>query len=122
MGAKVSIVGRNEQRLNQVAEEIIKASSSKPLSIVADVTKDPERIISETIKHFGKLDILVNNAGMFHSDSIIEFDVNKFDEILNVNLRSVIVLTNLAVPYLEKSKGCIINISSVAGAYCSNFF
>lgn len=63
MGGKVAIVGRNEQRLNEVAELIKSDESLEPLSIKADVTTDAERIIKETIKHFGKLDVLVNNAG-----------------------------------------------------------
>lgn len=115
LGANVSIVGRNEKRLNEVADQIIKAGSPMPFPIVADVTKDAERIINETIKHFGQLDILVNNAGIFSLDSVIDFDVNEFDRLLNTNLRSVIVLTNLAVPHLEKTKGNIVNVSSDAG-------
>ncbi|XP_031638573.1 uncharacterized protein LOC116350781 [Contarinia nasturtii] len=114
-GASVSIVGRNEKRLNEVAKEIIKAGHPTPLAIVADVTKDPERIIKETIKHFGKLDVLVNNAGIFGDDSVVNFDVNEFDRIINTNLKSVVVLTSLAVPHLERSRGNIINVSSICG-------
>lgn len=114
LGAKVSIVGRNEKRLKEVAEQIIKAGSPTPLPIVADVTKDAERIINDTIKHFGKLDVLVNNAGIFGSDTVVDFDVNFFDRIYNTNLRSVFILTHLAVPHLEKTKGNVVNISSVA--------
>lgn len=115
LGAKVSIVGRNAKRLNAVTDQIIKAGSSKPLPIVADVTKDANRIISETINHFGRLDVLVNNAGVFMSDNVTEFDINEFDRVLNTNLRSVVILTNLAVPHLEKTKGNIVNISSICG-------
>lgn len=115
LGAKLSIVGRNEKRLKDVAEQIIKAGSPTPLAIVADVTRDAERIINETIKCFGQLDVLVNNAGIFRSDTVTQFDVKQFDCIMNTNLRSVIILTNLAVPYLEKTKGNIVNVSSVAG-------
>ncbi|XP_031638457.1 uncharacterized protein LOC116350697 isoform X2 [Contarinia nasturtii] len=87
-GASVSIVGRNEKRLNEVAKEISKAGHPTPLAIVADVTKDAERIINETIKHFGKLDVLVNNAGIFGSDTVTGFDVNGFDRNV-VNVSSV---------------------------------
>lgn len=115
LGGKVSLVGRNEKLLNKVAEEIKKFGSSvHPLPIVADVTKDAEDIISKTVKHFGKLDVLINNAGIFQTDSINDFNISRFDDILNTNLRSVAILTNLAVPHLEKTKGNIVNISSVA--------
>ncbi|KAG4068817.1 hypothetical protein HA402_004965 [Bradysia odoriphaga] len=115
LGASVAIIGRNEQRLNAVAEQIIQAGSPKPLQIVADITKDAEGIINETIKHFGRLDVLVNNAGIVNSDSVIGFDVDNFDRILNTNLRSAMILTSLAVPHLEKTNGNVVNISSVAG-------
>lgn len=115
LGASVAIIGRNELRLNAVAEQITQAGSPKPLAIVADVTKDAERIINDTIKHFGRLDVLVNNAGIVDSDTVIDFDVANFDRILDTNLRSAMILTSLAAPHLEKTKGNVVNISSVAG-------
>lgn len=122
LGAQVSLVGRNEQRLKEVADQIIKAGSTRPLPIVADVTKDGERIINETVKHFGRLDVLVNNAGIFLSDSLPEFNVSEYDRLMDTNLRSVIVLSHLAVPHLEKTKGNIINVSSEAGINAYDMF
>lgn len=126
LGGSLAIVGRNEERLNQVAEEIKSAGRTPPLAIVADVTKDAERIIDETIKHFGKLDVLVNNAGIAELGGIQNMTNDSFDRIFDTNVRSVIRLTQLAVPHLEKTKGNIVNISSLAGmrpqlkilAYC----
>lgn len=115
LGAKLAIVGRNENRLNEVAKQIIAAKCLKPLPIVADVSTDGKRIIDETVQHFGQIDVLVNNAGIFTYDTISEFDVNEYDRIMNINLRSVIILSHLAVPFLEKTKGNIINVSSDAG-------
>lgn len=114
LGASIAIVGRNKNRLDEVADQIIKnGSSPKPLTIVADITKEPERIINDTVNHFGRLDVLVNSAGIFGSDSVDKFDVNEFDRIMNINLRSLIVLTHQAVPHLEATKGNIVNISSM---------
>jgi len=116
LGGQLSIVGRNKDLLNGVADEIKKSGSSvPPLVIAADVTKDAELIINQTLKHFGKLDVLINNAGIYQSDSANNFDVTLFDKILNTNLRAVTILTSLAVPHLEKTKGNIVNVSSVAG-------
>lgn len=117
LGAKLSIVDLNKKELSQVGNEITKSGGQKPLEIVADVSKDAQRIIDETVKHFGRLDVLVNIAGIFGADSVIEFDETRFDRIMNVNVRSMIILTNLAVPHLEKSKGNVINISSISGSY-----
>ncbi|XP_031638274.1 uncharacterized protein LOC116350578 [Contarinia nasturtii] len=115
LGASVSIVGRNEIRLNAVAEKIKNSGSPVPLTIVADVTKDAERIVDETIKHFGKLDVLVNNAGIVGQDNVTTFDMPEFDRIFNTNVRSVITLSKLCVPHLEKTRGNIVNVSSIAG-------
>lgn len=115
LGAKVAIVGRNEKRLKAVAEEIKKSGSATPLTIVADVTKDAERIVNETIKHFGQLDILINNAGVGKQDSVLAANLDAFDWTFDTNVRAVINLTKLCVPHLEKSKGNVVNISSDSG-------
>ena len=115
-GASVCIVGRNAERLNEVGDRIKKdASSPTPLVIVADVSSDAERIITETIKHFGKLDVLINNAGIYTKDTIETVDLDEYERIMSTNVTSVIKLSKLAVPYLEKTKGNILNVSSAAG-------
>lgn len=117
LGAKVAIVGRNEGRLDEVVEKIKSANSSTPLKIIADVTKDAERIVNETINHFSKLDVLVNNAGFAIFDNTSEIKLFEFDRVFDTNVRSVITLTKLCIPYLELTKGNVVNISSTAGIY-----
>lgn len=116
LGGKIVIVGRNESRLNNISDQVKAAGSSTPLIIVADVTTDAERIINETIQHFGKINVLVNNAGIGLTKNITDSTIEEFDRVMNTNLRSVIVLTKLCVPHLEKTRGNIINISSIAGS------
>lgn len=121
LGAQVAVVGRNESRLNDVIEKIRNSNSTTPLAIVADVTKEAERIVDETIKHFGKLDILINNAGITHQHDVCSLDIRKFDEIFETNVYSVITITKLCVPYLEKTRGNIVNVSSIYGLQaCQN--
>ncbi|XP_023953302.1 uncharacterized oxidoreductase SSP0419-like [Bicyclus anynana] len=111
-GAKVVMVGRNEAKLTKVA-----AKCSKPLVILADVTKDADvkRIVDETIKKFGQIDILVNNAGLLRNGGLIENDIMPaYDAIMNVNVRGVVNLTSLASQHLAKTKGNVVNISSAA--------
>lgn len=112
-GAKVAIVGRNQEKLNDVAKKC-----GNPLVIQADVTKDEDikRIVNETVAKYGQIDVLVNNAGIVQIASIeAENAIEVFDKVMSTNLRSVVYLTSLAVPYLKKTKGNIINISSIAG-------
>lgn len=115
LGAKVSIVGRSEKRLNEVAQQIRKSNSPSPLTIVADITQEAERIVNETVKHFGQLDVLVNNAGLVHFDDTLSLEMSEFDRVLETNVRAAIALTKLCVPHLEKTKGNVVNVSSVAG-------
>lgn len=115
LGGKVALVGRNEKRLNAVTNRIVSDGSPVPLAIVADVTVDAERIINETIEYFGKLDVLINNAGIsVGGEPFFETDIAVFDSVMNTNVRSIVLLTQLAVPHLEKTKGNIVNICSIA--------
>jgi NAD(P)-dependent dehydrogenase (short-subunit alcohol dehydrogenase family) len=86
--------------------------------VIADLTKeeDVQRLINDTIKEYGQLDILVNNAGAGVANSIKDDTVmEKFDSIIKLDLRSIVQLTHLSIPYLLESKGTIINTSSIAG-------
>lgn len=115
LGGHLIIVDCNGERLNGVAEEIISAGCHDPLVICADITKNPEHIITNTIKKFGKLDILINNAGIIAKNGLVDLDIDEFDRIMNVNVRSAVVLTQLAIPYLEATKGNVVNVSSITG-------
>lgn len=115
LGGKIILVGRNLERLNEVAVQIKNAGSPTPLIIVADVTKDAERIVNEAIQHFGQLNVLINNAGIYSQNSADDIALMEYDRIMNTNVRSLVELTKLAVPHLEKTKGNILNVSSASG-------
>lgn len=116
LGAFVAIVGRDATKLNGVAEKITQSGIAEPLVIVADVTRDADIIIQTTIEKFGKLDVLINSAGIVEMGSIEEMSIDGYDRVMNTNVRGVLVLTQLAVPHLIKTKGNIINVSSVASS------
>ena len=87
------------------------------LALSADVSNQDELklLIDQTIAHYGRLDVLVNNAGIFQLSSIQEEKyMELYDQVINTNLKSVVALTKLAVPHLIRSKGNIVNVSSVA--------
>lgn len=115
--ANVVLVGRNQKKLQNVLKKC-DASGSKTLVITADITNenDGKRIIKETIDKFGKLDVLINNAGIISFVYVAEENVMKvYDSTINTNLRAQVYLTHLAIPYLIKTKGNIVYVSSVAG-------
>lgn len=113
LGAKMSIVGRNKEQLNVVSEQIKSVGAATPLVIVADVAKDARRIIDETVNQFGKLNILINNAGVSKLNDAANVDMNDYDLIMDVNVRSVVELIKYAIPHLKKTKGNILNVSSI---------
>lgn len=113
-GAKISLVDRNESGLVDVSEQVISAGGPKPLKIIGDVTKDCERIIGDTVSHFGKLDVLINNAGIVARNSVETIDLDEYDRIMNVNVRSIVQLSKLAVPHLERTKGNIVSCCCIA--------
>lgn len=106
---------RNEDRLNSVAAEIVEGGYHAPLVIVADITENAEHIINKTIEHFGQLDVLVNNAAVVARSDLASLDMDEFDLIMNTNVRSIVVLTQAAIPHLTASKGNIVNVSSLTG-------
>jgi NAD(P)-dependent dehydrogenase (short-subunit alcohol dehydrogenase family) len=126
-GARVALVGRDAEALAGVADEI-ESGGGEACAIVADVTQeaDAERAMVETIERFGGLDILVNAAGVLSNGTIENTTLGAWDAMLDVNLRAVFHLMQLAIPHLEARAGNIVNVSSVTGlrafpgvlAYC----
>ncbi|MBV9210008.1 MAG: glucose 1-dehydrogenase [Acidobacteria bacterium] len=124
-GARVAAVGRSADALAELASEI-QAQGGEALTIRADVTVDAERIVLETIEGFGSLDVLVNAAGHLANGTIEDTKLAAWDAMMDVNLRAVFRLMQEAVPYLEKTRGNVVNVSSVTGlrsfpgvlAYC----
>jgi NAD(P)-dependent dehydrogenase (short-subunit alcohol dehydrogenase family) len=84
---------------------------------VADLTikEDIKKLINETIASYGKLDVLVNNAGIAGITDIEEDGVeDKYERIMNTNSTALVLLCHYSVPYLKKTKGNIVSVSSVA--------
>lgn len=123
-GATVALAGRREVALADVAD----AFADDAFIIQADLTS-PEQIelcVARAVEIMGGLDCLINSAGILKSGSIESTPLESWDEMMNVNLRSVFYLMKLSVPHLERSGGNIVNVSSVTGlrafpnvlAYC----
>jgi NAD(P)-dependent dehydrogenase (short-subunit alcohol dehydrogenase family) len=115
-GASVSITGRNLQALEKIAAEC-KQKGGKVVHTAGDLTSDVlrKKLVQNTLSAFGKIDILINNAGMnLARKTILEDNDENFETVLNLNLRSVYHLTSIVAPHIVKTKGNIVNISSVA--------
>ena len=115
-GSTVVAVGRNEKELSVLSNKVTsKNGTIKPY--LADVTEmtQLERIASETIHNHGQIDVLVNSAGVIKNGTIETTTLDDWDRMLHINLRAVFVLSQKCLPYLEETKGNIVNVSSVTG-------
>ncbi|XP_071957035.1 uncharacterized short-chain type dehydrogenase/reductase y4vI-like [Antedon mediterranea] len=114
LGAKLVLSGRPEDNFEET-DKNCKQHGAEPLIVPGDVTKEADNValIEKAVEHFGKLDILINNAGILLLGTIETTSLQDFDHVMNTNARSVFHLTSLAVPHLIKTKGNIVNVSSV---------
>jgi NAD(P)-dependent dehydrogenase (short-subunit alcohol dehydrogenase family) len=129
-GAKLVCVGRDPQR-GQAVVDRIKKSSGEALFIAADVRQRPlvESAVKKSLEAFGRIDVLFNNAGTEGPlKEIVDMTEEEWDEVLDVNLKSMFLFSKYALPHLRKSKGVIVNTSSELGliggpkytAYCAS--
>ncbi len=126
-GARVALIGRQLEALQEAAERVF-ASGGEAIALTADLRSeaDRKRIVSETVARFGGLDILVNAAGTIANGTIANTTLADWRTMFEINLEAVFSLMQLAVPHLEKTRGSIVNVSSVTGirafpnvlAYC----
>jgi NAD(P)-dependent dehydrogenase (short-subunit alcohol dehydrogenase family) len=124
-GAKVSFVGRNENALKAQCAQFPSESFEV---ITADLTKEEDRrhVVDHTMQRFGGIDVLVNAAGIIGNGTIENTTLEFWDTMMDINLRSLFRLTQLALPSIIGRKGNIVNVSSVTGvrafpnvlAYC----
>ena len=119
-GANVVIAGRNEELLDDLVEKCreVSAEDLKQHKVVADLRNDEDlrRIVEETVVCFGSIDVLINNVNCNKSTSFWDDDfIDSFEEVINLNLRSVLQLIKLCSPYLIQSKGSIVNVAPSPG-------
>jgi len=122
--ARVVLVARREERLKAVRREI-EPYTSDVLVIPADLTDDAQlqSVIERTLAHFGRIDVLVNNAGVSQAGPLHELDPARIDRVLDLNLRAVIRLTQLALPtMLAQRQGYILNVGSGLGRSAAPLF
>lgn len=119
-GVNIAIsFSRSEDDALKTCQEI-KDLGAHCLIYKADVKKDAEirAMVSQVASDFGKLDILINNAGMTHFVDYSDLEGMKeeyWDEILGVNVKGLFFCCRAASDELKKSRGCIVNIASIAG-------
>ncbi|HVH64016.1 MAG TPA: SDR family oxidoreductase [Candidatus Dormibacteraeota bacterium] len=122
--ARLELGARRLERLNLVAEKCRKAGATDVHARVLDVGQKAQAraFIAAAIRDHERLDILVNNAGLGWTGPAQEMPEEKVDQLIATNLKGVINTTQSALPWmLERHRGIVINVASVAGFRASPY-
>lgn len=113
-GAAVAIVDIHHEKGNATAAEI-KSAGGKGIFIPCDVTQaeDCRNAVEKTVATFGGVHILFNNAGIIRRANVLDTTEEEWDRVMEVNVKSVFLMSKYVIPYMEKAGGgSIINTSS----------
>ncbi|GAB54091.1 SDR family NAD(P)-dependent oxidoreductase [Atlantibacter hermannii] len=113
-GASVVLVGRTPEKLERVAAQL---PQGKHLVVPCDVSSADEvqNLAQRVIDEYGRVDVLVNNAGVIVQGRIHEISLNDWETLMATDLNGVFYCTHYFMPELLKTKGNVVNISSVSG-------
>src|SRR6185312_855204 len=116
-GAAVALVARNQEKLEQVKQEIAAAGGQAHV-FVADLAEEEQvkTAFKAALAQFGKLEILVNNAGVTRDQLVMRMKRPDWDTVINTNLTSAYLCIQQAISSMLKQRwGRIINITSIFG-------
>jgi 3-oxoacyl-[acyl-carrier protein] reductase len=116
-GAAVALVARNQEKLEEVRQEIAAASGHAAV-FAADIAEEEQvkTVFKSVISQLGKLDILVNNAGVTRDQLVMRMKRADWDTVLNTNLTSAYLCIQQAISSMLKQRwGRIINVTSIFG-------
>jgi NAD(P)-dependent dehydrogenase (short-subunit alcohol dehydrogenase family) len=110
-GAKVGVADRDFEQARKVAASI----GENAFAIHADVTNanEAKEMVQAIVARFGGLDVLVNNAGLGTRGTVVSIEEDEWDRLINVNLKSVFLVSKYAIPEMSKrGAGSIVNLAS----------
>lgn len=115
-GSKILITGRNQAELDTTVNEL-KTQGVSIVAFQADVSKEEDNklMAQEAIKLYGTIDVLINNAGITMRALFNEVDLDVVKKVMDINFYGVLYATKYCLPEIEKNKGSVIGISSIAG-------
>lgn len=117
-GATVVVADIDGAAAKRVAEEIGRIGGTPVLAVTCDVRDETSvaEMVKTTIATFSGLDVLVNNAGIFPMGPLSQTTLERWEEIMAVNVRGVFLCCKHVIPHMaERGSGCIVNISSAVG-------
>jgi NADP-dependent 3-hydroxy acid dehydrogenase YdfG len=123
-GAKLELSARRIDRLSTIADRCREAGSPDVRVRQVDVGQlaEARSLVAAALRTHERLDVLVNNAGVGWVGRLYQMPEEKIDQLIATNLKGVIAMTQAALPWmLERRRGVIINVASVAGFRASPY-
>jgi len=116
-GARVGVDYVKDARAAESLVEEVRAAGGEAMALAGDVSdaRAARGLVESTVAAWGRLDILVNNAGIWEEDEAGSGDLDVWDRTFAVNVRGAHVVTDAAIPHIEREHGTIVFISSTAG-------
>ncbi len=111
----VVLVGRRPEPLLETGG-MLGPEGTAWVAIPSDITKhdDRQRIVDETVRACGHIDALINNAAVGTCAPLEQLNEQQIIELIDINLTAPLLLTRAALPYLQKTRGCVVSIGSRA--------
>lgn len=116
LGCKVAVHYNSSKAAAMAVAEAVEIAGGEALLVQGDlrVSAECERVVAETAKRFMRIDVLINNAGaLIKRVPITDVSDEIFDDIVGLNVRSMMMCTKYAVPHMTRG-GSIINLTSIA--------
>lgn len=117
-GAQVAFTFLSSEEKAKALEDRLKTFGvkAKAYKSNAGVYAECETLVNEVVKEFGTVDICVNNAGISKDNLLLRLSPEQWDEVMDINLKSVFNMTKQVIrPMMKARKGSIINMSSIVG-------
>ncbi len=118
LGANVVLGARSAEKLHQITAEIC-AQGGKAAYCATDVVKEEacKALIATAVEQFGGIDVLICNAGLSMRAIFDDVDLSVLHRLMDVNFWGTVNCCKYALPYLQRARGSIVGISSVAGLH-----
>lgn len=117
-GCNVVIGARQEEKLSEITARII-SGGGRAVCVATDVAKEEDcrRLMETAVETFGGVDILICNAGISMRAAFDDVDMGVLRRLMDVNFWGTVYCVKYALPYIQRSKGSIVGVSSVAGLH-----
>lgn len=116
MGSKVVMAARNREKLQELEQELGR-ESCEVFAVQTDVSREEDcrELVDKVVEKYGHIDVLINNAGISMRATFEDLRLDVIRQVMDVNFYGTIYCTKYALPYLLKTRGSVVAVSSIAG-------